>query len=74
MGHMKRDNHLDPDLFDVFVRSGIYKRFGERYLPPHLLDQVDEAKLLAIKPKEFKLPPVEERNKRKRAFIPPYDA
>ena len=74
MGHMKRDNHLDPDLFDVFVRSGIYKRFGERYLPPHLLDEVDEAKLLAIKPKEFKLPPVEERNKRKRAFIPPYDA
>jgi hypothetical protein len=74
MGHMKRDNHLDPDLFDVFVRSGIYKRFGERYLPPHLLNEVDEAKLLAIKPKGFKLPPVEERNKRKRAFIPPYDA
>jgi HD-GYP domain-containing protein (c-di-GMP phosphodiesterase class II) len=73
MGHMKRDNHLDPDLFDVFVRSGIYKRFGERYLPPHLLDEVDEAKLLAIKPKEFKLPPIEERQKRKRAFIPPYD-
>jgi HD-GYP domain-containing protein (c-di-GMP phosphodiesterase class II) len=73
MGHMKRDNHLDPDLFDVFVRSRIYRRFGERYLPPHLLDEVDEAKLLAIKPKEFKLPPSEERQKRKRAFIPPYD-
>src|SRR5690606_38646771 len=24
MGRMKADNHLDPDLFDVFVRSGVY--------------------------------------------------
>lgn len=73
MGQMKRDNHLDPDLFDVFVRSGVYRRFGERFLPPHLLDDVDEEKLLAIKPKEFALPPKAERMKRKRGFIPPYD-
>jgi HD-GYP domain-containing protein (c-di-GMP phosphodiesterase class II) len=73
MGGMKRDNHLDPDLFDVFVRSGVYRKFGERYLPPHLLDAVDEAKLLGIRPKEFQLPPRAERMKRTKSFIAPYD-
>ena len=73
MGFMKRDNHLDADLFDVFVRSGVYRRYGERYLPIELLDEVDEAGLLAIAPKPFELPPAEERQKRWRGFIAPYD-
>ncbi|HEX6243933.1 MAG TPA: HD domain-containing phosphohydrolase, partial [Polyangiales bacterium] len=73
MGNMKRDNHLDPDLFDVFVRSGVYRKFGERYLPPPLLDTVDEAALLAIQPKAFSLPPETERLERKTRFIAPYD-
>ncbi len=74
MGKMKADNHLDPDLFDVFVRSGVYKKYGERYLPAHQLDRVDEAALLAIKPREFALPAKTERAKRLKTFIPPYDA
>jgi hypothetical protein len=73
MGNMKRDNHLDPDLFDVFVRSGVYRKFGERYLPAPLLDTVDEAALLAIVPKEFSLPPENVRRERKTRFIAPYD-
>jgi HD-GYP domain-containing protein (c-di-GMP phosphodiesterase class II) len=73
MGNMKRDNHLDPDLFDVFVRSGVYRRFGERYLPPELLDAVDEQALLALSPKHFDLPPERERLQRKRGFVTPYD-
>jgi len=72
MGFMKRDNHLDPDLFDVFVRSGVYRRYGERYLPADLLDEVDEAALLSIQPKPFELPPLEERKARWERFLPPY--
>ena len=72
MGNMKRDNHLDPALFDVFVRSGVYRRYGERYLPVELLDAVDEAALLALEPKPFELPPQEEREKRWQGFIAPY--
>jgi hypothetical protein len=71
---MKADNHLDPDLFDVFVRSGVYRRYGERYLPANLIDEVDEAALLAIRPKPFSLPPPEERRRRHKGFIPPYDS
>jgi HD domain len=73
MGNMKRDNHLDPDLFDVFVRSGVYRKFGERYLPPELLDGVDEDALLALSPRQFELPPERERLQRKRGFVTPYD-
>lgn len=73
MGNMKRDNHLDPDLLDVFVRSGTYRKFGERYLPPELLDTVDVPGFLAVRPREFPLPPEPERLPRKLGFLPPYD-
>lgn len=56
MGFMKRDGHLDPALFDAFVTSGVYRKYAERYLPRELLDDVDEAALLAISPKPFSLP------------------
>jgi hypothetical protein len=57
----------------VFVRSGVYRTFGKRYLPPELLDTVDEAALLAVQPKQFDLPPEPERLRRKRSFVAPYD-
>ena len=72
MGFMKRDNHLDPDLFDLFVTSGVYKLYGQRFLPPELIDEVDEAALLAIEPKPFDLPPAEQRRSRWRDFLPAY--
>ena len=72
MGNMKRDNHLDPDLLDVFVRSGVYRRYAEKYLPPELIDEVDESELLAIEPKPFELPPKNERDLRWQGFLPKY--
>lgn len=72
MGFMKKDNHLDPDLFDHFVRSGIYRAYAERYLTPELIDEVDEAALLAIEPKPFDLPPDEVRRRRFEDFLPEY--
>lgn len=72
MGFMKRDNHLDPDLFDIFVKSGVYRRYGKRFLPEEQLDAVDEAALLAIRPTPFVLPPKEERMTRMEAFLPQF--
>ena len=74
MGFMKRDNHLDPELFDVFVRSGVYRAYGEKYLPEELIDEVDEAALLAIEPKRYELPPREKRDVRWKTFLPKYMA
>lgn len=41
LGHMKQEGHLDPDLFDLFIRSGVYRRYAERYMPPEQIDAVD---------------------------------
>lgn len=36
-----RDNgHIDPDLFDVFVRERIYLRYAEQFLDPWQIDEV----------------------------------
>jgi HD-GYP domain-containing protein (c-di-GMP phosphodiesterase class II) len=74
MGFMKRDNHLDPLLFDHFVRSGVYREYAAKYLPASLIDDVDEAALLAIQPKPVTLPPAETRWTRKRDLLPEYIA
>jgi HD-GYP domain-containing protein (c-di-GMP phosphodiesterase class II) len=72
MANMKRDNHLDPDLLDHFVKSGVYRRYAERYLSPELIDSVDEAAILAIKPTPFQLLPEAERRARFEDFLPEY--
>lgn len=74
MGNMKRDNHLDPDLFDLFVRSGVYRAYAKRYLPGELIDEVDEAALIAIQPRPFDLPPEAERQGRKTELLPEYES
>jgi len=47
LSFFKKDNHIDPDLFDLFLRSGVYLRYAERYLKPEQIDAVDVAKYLA---------------------------
>jgi HD-GYP domain-containing protein (c-di-GMP phosphodiesterase class II) len=73
MGKMKQENHLDPVLFDFFVQSRVYQEYAERFLPPDLIDEVDEAALLAIEPNPYSLPPEEDRRKRWRGFLPEFD-
>jgi HD-GYP domain-containing protein (c-di-GMP phosphodiesterase class II) len=72
MANMKRDNHLDPDLLDHFVRSRVYLQYARRYLSPDLIDEVDEAALLATVPKPFELLPEEQRRARFLDFLPEY--
>jgi HD-GYP domain-containing protein (c-di-GMP phosphodiesterase class II) len=43
LGKMKLDNHIDPDLFDVFVREKIYLRYAQQFLEPEQIDEVDES-------------------------------
>jgi HD-GYP domain-containing protein (c-di-GMP phosphodiesterase class II) len=42
----KQDKHIDPVLFDLFLTSGIYRRYGERYLRPAQLDEVEISRYL----------------------------
>ncbi len=41
MSFMKKDNHIDPELFDLFLTSGVYLKYAERYLPPEIIDDVN---------------------------------
>ncbi len=41
LSFFKKDKHVDPDLFDLFLTSGVYKRYAERFLKPEQVDEVD---------------------------------
>ncbi|MFB2865010.1 HD domain-containing phosphohydrolase [Aeromonas sp. MdU4] len=47
MGFMQQDHHIDPELFALFLRSGVYLRYAEQYMNPELIDEVDIAPYLA---------------------------
>ncbi|WP_174664580.1 hypothetical protein [Bathymodiolus platifrons methanotrophic gill symbiont] len=33
--------HIDPDVFRLFLSSGIYQQYAEQYLNPVQIDEVD---------------------------------
>ena len=41
MDAMCRDGHIDPELFELFLTSGVYRRYAERYMLPSQFDEVD---------------------------------
>ena len=41
MGFMKKDQHIDPELFELFLRSGVYLEYAYRYMTPEQIDAVD---------------------------------
>jgi HD-GYP domain-containing protein (c-di-GMP phosphodiesterase class II) len=41
MARMRDDNHVDPDLFDLFLTSGVYRQYADMFLAPGQLDEVD---------------------------------
>lgn len=72
MGKMKEQHHLDPEVFDLFITSRIYRKYAQDQLPAELVDAVDEQKLLAIKPPSLTLPPEHERKLRLKSVLPEY--
>lgn len=45
MGFMKLDNHIDPDLFDVFIKERVYEQYALAFLKPEQLDDIDTSKI-----------------------------
>jgi HD-GYP domain-containing protein (c-di-GMP phosphodiesterase class II) len=41
LSYFKKDNDIDPVLFDLFLTSGIYRRYAEQFLKPEQIDEVD---------------------------------
>ncbi len=41
LSHLRDSRHIDPDLFELFLRSSVYLEYARRYLKPELIDPVD---------------------------------
>jgi len=50
LGKFRENGHVDPDLFDVFVRHKIYLRYAEMFLDREQIDAVDESKIPGYRP------------------------
>jgi len=49
MGFMKNDYHIDEDLFEIFVNSGVYKKYAEDHVASNQIDKIDEKAVLGTK-------------------------
>lgn len=41
LSFMRNDQHVDPQLFELFLTSGVYLEYAEKYLAPEQIDEVD---------------------------------
>ena len=46
MGFMNKDKHIDKDLFKIFVKAGVYKKYAKKFVNPNQIDKVDETSIL----------------------------
>ena len=46
MGFMKDDYHIDEDLFEIFVTSGVYKQYAADHVAETQIDEVNETSVL----------------------------
>lgn len=45
LGKFKQNGHIDPDLFDIFVRQKVFLKYAESFLDADQIDVVDEANI-----------------------------
>lgn len=43
LGGFKLRNHIDPDLFDIFIRKKVYLDYARRFMDPAQIDEVDHS-------------------------------
>lgn len=45
LGGFRQRDHIDPDLFDVFIRKKVYLQYARSCMDPAQIDEVDESKI-----------------------------
>jgi HD-GYP domain-containing protein (c-di-GMP phosphodiesterase class II) len=50
LGKRNLNGHIDPDLFDVFVRRKVYLKYALKFLDPEQIDEVEESKIPGYAP------------------------
>ncbi|MBK9160845.1 MAG: GAF domain-containing protein [Nitrosomonadales bacterium] len=50
LGKFKLGGHIDPDLFDVFIREKVYLDYARQFLSPEQIDEVDLGGIPGVNP------------------------
>jgi len=50
LGRFALNGHIDPDLFDIFVRNRVYLEFAHEHMDPRQIDAVDESTIPGYRP------------------------
>jgi HD-GYP domain-containing protein (c-di-GMP phosphodiesterase class II) len=50
LGKFKENGHIDPDLFNVFIREKVYLAYAKQFLRPEQIDEVDESRIPGYTP------------------------
>ena len=50
LGGFRLRDHIDPDLFDVFIRKKVYLEYAKRFMDPAQIDEVDHSKIPGYTP------------------------
>lgn len=45
LGFMKEDNHIDPDVFQLLIESGVWMDYANKYVDPSQIDEVNLEKI-----------------------------
>ncbi len=45
LGKFKENGHIDPDLFDIFVKERVYLNYAREFLDPEQIDEVDISRI-----------------------------
>ncbi|NBU99505.1 MAG: HD domain-containing protein, partial [Spirochaetia bacterium] len=41
MDKMRKEQHIDSDLFDMFLSTGVYMNYAKKYMKPYQIDEID---------------------------------
>ena len=52
LGNMKLSNHIDPDLFDLFIHEKIYMKYAEKFLAAEQMDEFELSDIPGYEPVE----------------------
>ncbi len=50
LGGFRLRDHIDPDLFDIFIRKKVYLEYAKRFMDPAQIDEVDERSIPGYQP------------------------
>jgi hypothetical protein len=50
LGKFKLNNHIDPDIFNIFIWEKIYASYAKKFLDPDQIDDVDVTQIPGYEP------------------------